>query len=79
MIGASDESVEISPHLFISGGRSVVGWRSGTSLDSQDTLSFSMLSGVRPMNQVFPLEASEASDLMMNGKVRFRAVLTTEH
>ena len=80
MIGASDESLEISPLLFISGRRSVIGWPSGTSIDSQDTLSFSVLSGVRSINQVFPLEsAAEAFDLMMNGKARFRAVLTTEH
>ena len=81
MIGASDESVEISTLLFISGHRSVIGWPSGTSIDSQDTLSFSVLSGVRSMNQVFPLEsAAEAFELMMNGKARFRAVLTTtEH
>ena len=80
MIGASDESLEISPTLFISGRRSVIGWPSGTSIDSQDTLSFSVLSGLRSINQVFPLEsAAEAFDLMMNGKARFRAVLTTEH
>ena len=80
MIGASDESLEISPLLFISGRRSVMGWPGGTSIDSQDTLSFSVLSGVRSINQVFPLEsAAEAFDLMMNGKARFRAVLTTEH
>jgi D-arabinose 1-dehydrogenase-like Zn-dependent alcohol dehydrogenase len=80
MIGASDESLEISPTLFISGRRSVIGWPGGTSIDSQDTLSFSVLSGVRSINQVFPLEsAAEAFDLMMNGKARFRAVLTTEH
>ena len=52
----------------------------GTSADSQDTLSFSVLSGVRSMNEVFPSErAAEAFDLMMNGKARFRAVLTTRH
>jgi D-arabinose 1-dehydrogenase-like Zn-dependent alcohol dehydrogenase len=72
MIGASDESVEISSSLFVSGRRSVIGWNGGTSIDSQDTLSFSVLSGVRSINQIFPL------DLMMNGKARFRAVLTTE-
>lgn len=49
-------------------------------IDSQDTLSFSVLTGVRSMNEVFPIErAAEAYELMMNGKVRFRAVLTTGH
>ena len=66
IIGASDEPIEVPPILFIQGRRSLVGWPSGTSIDSQDTLSFSVLSGVRSMNEVFPLErASEAYDLMM--------------
>jgi nitroreductase len=64
--------------LMILGRRSLIGWPSGTSIDSQDTLSFSVISGVRSMNEVFPLErAAEAYELMMSGKVRFRAVLTT--
>ena len=80
MIGASDEPLEVSPNFFLSGRRSIMGWPSGTSIDSQDTLSFSVLSGVRSMNQVFPLEsAAEAFDLMMSGKARFRVVLTTGH
>ena len=49
---------------------------SGSSIDSQDTLSFSILSGVRSVNEIFSLEqASEAYDRMISGKVRFRAVL----
>ncbi|MFZ0514516.1 MAG: alcohol dehydrogenase [Candidatus Nitrosopolaris sp.] len=80
MIGVSDEPLEVPPTLFILGRRSVVGWPAGTSMDSQDTLSFSVLSGVRSMNEVFPLErAPEAYERMMNGKARFRAVLTTGH
>ena len=80
VIGASDEPLEVPPNLFISGRRSIVGWPSGTSIDSQDTLSFSVLSGVRSMNEVFPLErAPEAYELMMSGKARFRVVLTTGH
>jgi D-arabinose 1-dehydrogenase-like Zn-dependent alcohol dehydrogenase len=55
-----------------------VGWLAGSSIDSEDTLGFSVASGVQSMNQVFPLEsAAEAFDLMMSGKARFRAVLTT--
>ena len=78
IIGASDEPLELSPNFFFFGHRSVVGWLAGSSIDSEDTLSFSLSSGVRSMNQVFALEsAAEAFDLMMNGKARFRAVLTT--
>ena len=83
IIGASDEAIEVPPLLFIQGRRSLVGWPSGTSIDSQDTLSFSVLSGVRPMNEIFPLErAAEAYDAMMSGKPRFRCVsqqVTREH
>jgi D-arabinose 1-dehydrogenase-like Zn-dependent alcohol dehydrogenase len=80
IIGASDEPVELSPNFFFFGHRSVVGWLAGSSIDGEDTLSFSVLSGVRSMNEVFPLEsAAEAFDLMMSGKARFRAVLTTGH
>jgi D-arabinose 1-dehydrogenase-like Zn-dependent alcohol dehydrogenase len=78
IIGASDEPIQVPSFLFISGRRSLIGWPAGTSIDSQDTLSFSVLSGVRSMNEVFPLEkAPEAYEQMMSGKARFRAVLTT--
>jgi D-arabinose 1-dehydrogenase-like Zn-dependent alcohol dehydrogenase len=76
VIGAA-ESLQISPVVLISGRRSVKGWYSGTSIDSQDTLAFSAHAGVRSMNEVFPLErVSEAYDRMMSGKARFRVVLT---
>ena len=64
--------------MLLSGCRSVKGWYSGTSIDSQETLEFSVLAGVRSMNEVFPLErAAEAYERMMSGKARFRVVLTT--
>jgi D-arabinose 1-dehydrogenase-like Zn-dependent alcohol dehydrogenase len=70
--------LSVSPFQLIGGCQSIKGWYSGISIDSQDTLSFSVLSGVRSMNEAFPLErAAEAYDRMMSGKVRFRAVLTT--
>jgi D-arabinose 1-dehydrogenase-like Zn-dependent alcohol dehydrogenase len=80
MIGVSEEPVEVPPALYIIGRRSLVGWPAGTSIDSQDTLSFSVMSGVRPMTEVYPLErAGEAYEQMMSGRARFRAVLTTGH
>jgi len=80
VIGASDEPIQVPTPLMIMGRRSLIGWPAGTSIDSQDTLSFSVLSGIRSMNEVFPLEkAPEAYEQMMSGKARFRAVLTTGH
>ena len=71
--------IQVEPLVLIMGKRSVVGWYSGTSIDSQDTLNFSVLTGVRSMNESFPLEkANEAFERMMSGKARFRAVLTME-
>jgi D-arabinose 1-dehydrogenase-like Zn-dependent alcohol dehydrogenase len=76
IIGAAD-SMQVSPLLLLMGNRSIKGWYSGTSIDSQDTLSFSARTGVRSMNEVFPLErAAEAYERMMSGKARFRVVLT---
>lgn len=78
VLGAPYEALAVPALLLIGGRRSVAGWYSGTSIDSQDTLSFSTLSGVRAMTEVFPLErAAEAYDRMMSGKARFRVVLTT--
>ena len=60
------------------GRRSIEGWYSGTSIDSQETLEFSRQAGVRSMNETFPLErAPEAYDRMISGKARFRVVLLT--
>ena len=78
ILGVTAEPLQVPGIPLIMGRRSVTGWPAGNSIDSQDTLSFSMLTGVRAMIQVFPLErAAEAYDLMVSGKVRFRAVLTT--
>jgi D-arabinose 1-dehydrogenase-like Zn-dependent alcohol dehydrogenase len=78
VVGATPEPIEVSPFLLIGGRRSVQGWPSGTSSDSEDTLAFSALSGIRPMIETMPLErASEAYEKMMSGNARFRMVITT--
>jgi D-arabinose 1-dehydrogenase-like Zn-dependent alcohol dehydrogenase len=78
LLGVPEGPLELSAFPLILGRRSVAGWPSGASIDSQDTMSFSTLTGVRPMIEVLPLErAAEGYDLMMSGKARFRVVLTT--
>ena len=78
VLGVPADPLEVNPTLLVMGRRSIAGWPSGTSIDSQDTLSFSLLTGVRAMTEVFPLErAAEAYERMMSGKARFRVVLTT--
>src|SRR5205085_6354486 len=76
IVGAA-ESMQVSPLALLTGRRSVKAWSSGTSIDSQDTLAFSLRAGVRPMIETYPLErVAEAYDRMMSGKARFRVVLT---
>ncbi len=78
VVGASMEPIEVPPLALIPGRRSIAGWPSGTASDSEDTLDFSVLSDIRPMIEIYPLErASEAYERMMSGKARFRVVLTT--
>jgi len=77
VIGADPAPLAISPFQLIPKKRSVRGWASGTAKDSEDTLQFSSLTGVRPMIEKYPLEkAAEAFQQMMSGKARFRVVLT---
>jgi len=75
LIGAVP-SLQVPSLQLLMGRQSVKGWYSGTSIDSQDTLAFSVLTGVRSMNEVVPLEqVNEAYERMMSGKARFRVVL----
>jgi len=77
ILGAAAEPLQVAGIPILLGRRSIVGWPSGNSIDSQDTLSFSALTSVRAMTEVFPLErAADAYEHMMSGKARFRAVLS---
>ena len=77
VVGADMEPLAISPLQIIGGRKAIQGWASGTAKDSEDTLKFSSLSGVRPMIERYPLEkAAEAYDQMISGRARFRVVLT---
>ena len=77
IIGAGMESLSVTPLQLIMGSKTVRGWASGNAKDSQDTLEFSALNGVRPMIERYPLvKAAEAYAQMMGGRARFRVVLT---
>jgi D-arabinose 1-dehydrogenase-like Zn-dependent alcohol dehydrogenase len=77
VIGAAFDPIEVTPVQLISGSRTIQGWASGTPTDSEDTLRFAELSGVRAMIETYPLEkAEEAYARMMSGKAQFRVVLT---
>jgi D-arabinose 1-dehydrogenase-like Zn-dependent alcohol dehydrogenase len=77
VIGATFDPIEVTPFQLISGSRTIQGWAAGTPADSEDTLRFAELSGVRPMVETYPLEkAAEAYARMMSGNAQFRVVLT---
>ncbi|HME00431.1 MAG TPA: alcohol dehydrogenase [Terriglobia bacterium] len=77
VIGASIEPIEVAPVQLIRGTRGIQGWASGTAVDSEDTLRFAAMTGVRPMIEPYPLErVNEAYGRMMSGKAEFRVVLT---
>lgn len=78
VVGAAADPLQIPAGALIGGRRSIAGWPSGTSIESEDTMKFAVKTGVRSMNEVFPLaRAAEAYDRMMSGQARFRVVLTT--
>jgi D-arabinose 1-dehydrogenase-like Zn-dependent alcohol dehydrogenase len=77
VVGAASDPIEVTPLQLINGSRTIQGWASGTAADSEDTLRFAELSGVRPMIETYPLEkAGQAFARMMSGKAEFRVVLT---
>lgn len=77
VIGAAFDPIEVTPIQLISGSRTIQGWASGTPTDSEDTLRFAELTGVRPMIETYPLEkAAEAYARMLSGEAQFRVVLT---
>jgi D-arabinose 1-dehydrogenase-like Zn-dependent alcohol dehydrogenase len=79
VVGATMDPIEVTPIQLIMGMRSLQGWASGIPTDSEDTLRFAEMTGVRPMIEKFPLEkAAEAYARMMSGKAQFRAVLTMQ-
>ena len=77
VVGATLDPIEVTPVQLIFGNRNLQGWASGIPTDSEDTLRFAEMSGVRPMIEKYPLaKAAEAYARMMSGKAEFRVVLT---
>ena len=78
ILGVPEKPFELNTLPLIMGERAVQGWPSGTGMDSEDTLEFSTLTGIKPKIETYPLEkAPEAFDRMMSGKAIFRVVLQT--
>jgi D-arabinose 1-dehydrogenase-like Zn-dependent alcohol dehydrogenase len=77
VVGVTVDPIEVTPLQLVAGRNTVEGFASGTAADSEDTLNFCELTGVRPMIETYPLEkAGEALERMLSGKAEFRVVLT---
>ena len=77
VVGSSTDPIEVTPVQLIFGNRNVRGWASGIPTDSEDTLRFAALTGVRPMIERYPLtKAGDAYARMLSGEAEFRVVLT---
>jgi len=79
VVGVPQEPIQLNAFPLVFGGRSVYGSLTGTPIDSEDTLAFSVLESIRPMIETIPLEqAADGYARMMQGKARFRMVLVTK-
>src|SRR3989449_975894 len=79
VVGVPQDPIQLNAFPLVFGGRSIYGSLTGTPIDSEDTLAFSVLENIRPMIETVPLEqAADAYARMMQGKARFRMVLVTK-
>jgi D-arabinose 1-dehydrogenase-like Zn-dependent alcohol dehydrogenase len=77
VLGATFDAIQVAPVQLINGSRTIQGWAAGIPTDSEDTLRFAVLTGVRPMIETYPLQkANEAYARMMSGLAEFRVVIT---
>src|SRR5262249_14331502 len=77
VVCASDDRIEVNPAQLIFGRKRIQGWSAGIPTDSEDTLRFAEMTGVRAMIEKYPLaKAAEAYARMLSGKAEFRVVLT---
>jgi alcohol dehydrogenase, propanol-preferring len=79
VVGVPQDQIQLSAFPLVFGGRSIYGILAGTAIETEDTLAFSVLENIRPLIETVPLEqAADAYARMMQGKARFRMVLTTD-
>ena len=79
VVGVPQDQIQLNAFPLVFGGRSIYGSLTGTPIDNEDTLAFSVLENIRPMIETFRLEqAADAYARMMQGKARFRMVLVTK-
>ena len=76
VVGAAPDPIEVQTSDLIFGGRSIIGSLTGTPVENEDNLAFSLSHGIKPMTEVMALDdAPKAYERMMSGAARFRIVL----
>jgi D-arabinose 1-dehydrogenase-like Zn-dependent alcohol dehydrogenase len=79
VVGVPNDPIQLNAFPLVFGGRSIYGSLTGTPIEGEDTLAFSVLENIRPLVETVPLEqAADAYARMMQGKARFRMVLVTK-
>jgi D-arabinose 1-dehydrogenase-like Zn-dependent alcohol dehydrogenase len=78
VVGVAPDPIQLATEQLVFGTRGIDGSLTGSPLDGEETLAFSLLGGIRPMIETMPLEAAaEAYGKMMRSEARFRMVLVT--
>ncbi|MCW2862253.1 MAG: alcohol dehydrogenase [Actinoallomurus sp.] len=76
VVGIGRDPISVSTVDLVFGTRTIAGSLTGTSIENEDNLGFTVQQGVRSMNEVVPLaDAPKAYERMMAGEARFRVVL----
>src|SRR5437867_1715630 len=79
LVGVPGDQIKLGAFPLVFGGRSIYGSLSGTPIETEDVLAFSVMENVRPMIETVRLEqAADGYARMMQGKARFRMVLVTK-
>jgi propanol-preferring alcohol dehydrogenase len=80
VVGVPQDQIQLNAFPLVFGGRSIYGSLTGTPIDGEDTLAFSVLENIRPLIETFPLEqAADAYARMIQGEARFRVVMVTKN
>lgn len=78
LIGVDSAYVQVPAAQLMMNAQSLSGHLTGSAVDIEETMRFALLTGVRPMVEVMPLEkAGEAVERLRSGRARFRIVLDT--
>ncbi|MEV5795741.1 alcohol dehydrogenase catalytic domain-containing protein [Streptomyces sp. NPDC052192] len=76
VVGAAPDPLSVSTPDLIFGTRAITGSLTGSAIENEDNLAFSLAHDIRPALEVMPFDrALDAYERMLSGNARFRVVL----